>query len=247
MGALTVGQMQWRGLGSAPQHEVKFTSLDLQRVESDGSFSGYASVFNREDLGGDIVAPGAFAESLARRGTSGIKMLFQHDANQPLGVWTRLEEDNRGLYAEGRLMKSVARAREVHALMQAGALDGLSIGFRTVKSRRDRVTGVRRILQADLWEISVVTFPLLPEARIASVKARPFAGAMPTERDLERWLTRDAGLSRSEARAVLCHGICGLKALRDAGQHGSEEAKLAARMRGAAQALRHTATIDQRK
>jgi HK97 family phage prohead protease len=238
MGASTASQVQWRAQGSAPQHEVKFTSLDLKRVEADGSFSGYASVFNREDLGGDIVAPGAFAESLARRGTSGIKLLFQHDANQPLGVWTTLEEDSRGLYAEGRLMRSsVSKAREVHALMQAGALDGLSIGFRTVKSRRDRATGVRRILQADLWEISIVTFPLLPEARIASVKARPFSGAMPTERELERWLTRDAGLSRSEARAVLCHGIRGLKALRDAGSHASEEAKLAARMRSAARTL----------
>jgi hypothetical protein len=239
MGALTAGQVQWRAQGSAPQHEVKFASLDLKRVDSDGSFSGYASVFNREDLGGDVVAPGAFAESLVRRGTSGIKLLFQHDANQPLGVWTTLEEDQRGLYAEGRLMRSsVAKAREVHALMQAGALDGLSIGFRTVKSRRDRATGVRRIQQVDLWEISIVTFPLLPEARIASVKARPFAGGMPTERDMERWLTRDAGLSRSEARAVLSSGFRGLKALRDAGSHANEEARLAARMRSAARTLR---------
>ena len=237
MGALTASQVQWRAQTSAPQHEVKFTSLDLKRVESDGSFSGYASVFNREDLGGDVVAPGAFAESLARRGTSGIKMLFQHDANQPLGVWTTLEEDQRGLYAEGRLMRSVSKAREVHALMQAGALDGLSIGFRTVKSRRDRATGVRRIQQVDLWEISIMTFPLLPEARIASVKARPFAGQLPTEREIERWLTRDAGLSRSEARAVLSSGFRGLKALRDAGSHENEEAKLAARIRDAARRL----------
>lgn len=239
MGALTAGQVQWRAQRSAPRHEVKFTSLDLKRVESDGSFSGYASVFNREDLGGDVVAPGAFAESLAKRGTSGIKLLFQHDANQPLGVWTTLEEDSRGLYAEGRLMRSsVSKAREVHALMQAGALDGLSIGFRTVKSRRDRATGVRRIQQVDLWEISIVTFPLLPEARIASVKARPFAGSTPTERELERWLTRDAGLSRSEARALLGSGFRGLKALRDAGSHGNEEVALAARMRDAARLLR---------
>ena len=237
MGALTAGQVQWRAQGSAPQHEVKFTSLDLKRVESDGSFSGYASVFNREDLGGDVVAPGAFAESLARRGTSGIKMLFQHDANQPLGVWTALEEDSRGLHAEGRLMRSVSKAREVHALMQAGALDGLSIGFRTVKSQRNRATGVRRIQQVDLWEISIVTFPLLPEARIASVKARPFAGETPTEREMERWLTRDAGLSRSEARAVLSSGFRGLKALRDAGSHANEEATLAARIRDAARSL----------
>jgi HK97 family phage prohead protease len=85
-----------------------------------------------------VVAPGAFADSLAKRGVNGIKLLFQHDANQPIGVWTALNEDKRGLYAQGRLMPEVAKAREVQALMRAGALDGRSIGFRTVKGRRDR-------------------------------------------------------------------------------------------------------------
>ncbi len=121
-------------------------------------------------------------------------MLFQHDANQPIGVWNTLKEDARGLYAQGRLMPEVEKAREVRALMRAGALDGLSIGFRTVKGRRDRASGVRRLETIDLWEISVVTFPLLPEARVAAMKGRSFAGT--TMRDFERWLTRDAGLTR---------------------------------------------------
>jgi hypothetical protein len=164
--------------------------------------------------------------------------LFQHDANQPIGVWTSLEENSRGLYAQGRLMREVAKAREVHALMLAGALDGLSIGFRAVKSRRDRASGVRRLEKVDLWEISVVTFPLLPEARVASVKARPFERAAPTEREFERWLTRDAGLTRSEARALMGAGFHGLKALRDAGQGANEEARLASRIRDAARFLR---------
>lgn len=125
---------------SAPAHEVKFTSLDLKAVEVDGSFEGYASLFHREDLSRDIVLPGAFSESLRQRGPAGVKMLFQHDANQPIGVWASLKEDARGLYAQGRLMPEVAKAREVHALMRAGALDGLSIGFRAVKGRRDRAT-----------------------------------------------------------------------------------------------------------
>ena len=223
---------------AAPAHEVKFTSLDLKRVESDGTFEGYASLFNREDLGQDIVAPGAFAESLARRGAAGVKLLFQHDPNQPIGVWTSLEENARGLYAQGRLMREVEKAREVHALMRAGALDGLSIGFRTLKGRRDRATGVRRLEKVDLWEISIVTFPLLPEARVATVKARPFAGGAPTEREFERWLTRDAGLTRSEARALMSAGFNGLKALRDASRGGDEEARLASRLRDAARFLR---------
>lgn len=226
---------------AASTPEVKFTSLDFKRAEADGSFEGYASLFNREDLGRDVVLPGAFRESLAVRGSRGIKLLFQHDANQPIGVWTAIEEDSRGLYAQGRLMRDVAKAREVMALMRAGALDGLSIGFKTVKAQRDRTTGVRRIAKIDLWEISIVTFPLLPEARITSTKTKPFASAPPTEREFERWLTRDAGLTRSEARALMRSGLAGLKAQRDAGRCAtdglSEEARLAELMRRASRAL----------
>lgn len=222
---------------NARAHEVKFMALDLKGVDTDGSFEGYASVFNKEDLAGDVVVPGAFADSLKQRGTGGIKLLFQHDANQPIGVWTTLREDARGLYAAGRLMPEVVKAREVHALMRAGALDGLSIGFRTVKGRRDRASGVRRLEKVDLWEISVVTFPLLPEARIAAVKSSPFAGGVPTEREFERWLTRDAGLKRSEARALMGAGFKGLKALRDAGRDETEETALASRIRAAAAGL----------
>lgn len=212
-------------------HEIAFTPLEMKQVSPDGSFEGYASVFNREDLGGDVVLPGAFRESLQRRGAGAVKLLYQHNAHEPIGVWTSLEEDSRGLYAQGRLMSEVARAREVHALMRAGALDGLSIGFKTVRGRRDRASGLRRLEKVDLWEISVVTFPLLPEARVTAVKMRPFEGRAPTERDFERWLTRDAGLTRREARAVLRDGFRGLKALRDAGPAESEEHRFAQRIR----------------
>lgn len=233
----TAGARQGDVRVGARAHEVKFMPLDLKSVEVNGSFTGYASVFNREDLAGDVVMPGAFADSLKSRGTAGVKLLFQHDPNQPIGVWTSLREDARGLHAEGRLMPEVAKAREVHALMRAGALDGLSIGFKTVRGRRDRASGVRRLEKIDLWEISVVTFPLLPDARIATMKSSPFAGALPTEREFERWLTRDAGLKRSEARALMVAGFKGLKALRDAGRHHTEEARLAERIRTAAASL----------
>ena len=191
-------------------HELKFTALDLKRVDAAGTFAGYASLFNKEDLGHDIVAPGAFRDSLSQRGPTGIKMLFQHNPSEPIGIWDTLKEDARGLYARGRLMSEVARAREVLALMRAGALDGLSIGFRAIKGRRDARTGVRRLEKVDLWEISVVTFPLLPEARVAHVKARAFAQNPPSQREFERWLTQDAGLTRSQARAVIRHGLKGL-------------------------------------
>jgi HK97 family phage prohead protease len=221
-----------------PVHEVKFTALDLKAVDADGAFEGYASLFDKVDLGRDVIAPGAFRDSLAARGPQGVKLLYQHDPGQPIGVWQSLREDSRGLHAVGRLMPEVTRAREVLSLMRAGALDGLSIGFRAVKAKRDARTGIRRLEKVDLWEISVVTFPMLPEARVASVKGGPFAGRVPTEREFERWLTRDAGLTRSQARAVIRSGLKGLQAWRDAGRGGSEEDRLAARIRDAAHLFR---------
>ena len=156
--------------------ETKFARAALSRVDEDGTFAGYASLFGKADLGRDVVMPGAFRASLARRGAAGVKMLFQHDPNQPIGVWSEIREDGAGLFVRGRLTTGVARAREVLSLMRAGALDGLSIGYRTVRARTDRKTGVRTLVEVDLWEISVVTFPMLPEARIAQVKAGDGAG-----------------------------------------------------------------------
>lgn len=152
--------------------ETKRAGLALENVDTDGSFSGYASLFGQLDLGRDIIEPGAFAKSLKTRGPSGIRMLWQHDATEPIGVWTTIREDARGLYVEGRLAKGVVRARDALELMRGGALDGLSIGFRAVRARKDARTGIRRIIEADLWEISIVTFPMLPSARVTSVKRR---------------------------------------------------------------------------
>jgi uncharacterized protein len=150
--------------------EQKHMPLNLKRVTGEGSFSGYASVFGETDLGKDIIEPGAFSRSLHARGAGGIRMLFQHDPAAPLGRWMTIHEDARGLYVEGQLSSGVAKADEVHRLMKTGALDGLSIGFQTVRSRRDARTGIRHIMEADLWEISVVTFPMLPAARVSEVK-----------------------------------------------------------------------------
>jgi HK97 family phage prohead protease len=194
----------------------KFAGLALDELEPDGSFSGYASLFGRVDLGRDVVERGAFAQSLRKRGAAGIRMLFQHDPNQPIGAWTELEEDARGLFVRGRLTKGVARSQEVLNLMRGGALDGLSIGFRAVKAKTDSVTGVRRILEADLWEISVVTFPMMPEARVERVKSFGWKRTLPTTREFERWLTRDAGLTPRDARTVIAKGFASLTAKQDA-------------------------------
>ena len=151
------------------RNETKFAHAALA-VAEDGTFAGYASLFGKADLGRDMVMPGAFAASLSARGAAGVKMLYQHDPNQPIGVWEEIREDGRGLWVKGRLTSGVARAREVLSLMRAGALDGLSIGYRTVRGRTDKKTGIRQLIEVDLWEISVVTFPMLPEARVEAVK-----------------------------------------------------------------------------
>ncbi len=156
--------------------ETKFVAAPPAADEV-GRFEGYASLFGVVDLAKDIVVPGAFQVSLAARGTRGVRMLWQHDPAEPIGAWAAIEEDARGLRVRGRLNLSVARAREIHALMGQGAVDGLSIGYRVERGRRDR-TGVRRLEQVDLWEISVVTFPMQPGARVEAVKAEPVARAI---------------------------------------------------------------------
>ena len=195
---------------SAP--ETEFAGTELTHVDESGTFSGYASVFDAIDLGQELVAPGAFARSLAEKGAAGIRMLFQHNPDEPIGTWLKIVEDGHGLKVDGRINTDVARGREVLSLMRAGGLDGLSIGFRTVRARTDPATGVRHILEADLWEISIVTFPMLPEARIAAVKAAP----LPTVRQFERWLVRDAGLTRRQAKTVITKGYAALDRGRDA-------------------------------
>ena len=137
--------------------------------ETAGVIAGYASLFNRADLAGDIVMPGAFAASLARKGARGVRMLFQHDPAEPVGVWDEIVDDGVGLRVKGRLLAGVPKAREVLALLQAGALDGLSIGFRTQEAQGDRRKGARRLTRVELLEISIVTFPMLPQARVDRV------------------------------------------------------------------------------
>jgi len=133
--------------------------------ERDGALliHGYASLWGVADLNGDVVAKGAFADSILRTGAGGVRMLHQHESRAVVGVWDEIVEDDRGLFVRGRIADWSAEARYAQALSRAGALDGLSIGFRTAKARRD---GRLRVLSGvELWEVSLVTFPMLPGAR----------------------------------------------------------------------------------
>jgi len=122
------------------------------------------------DQARDMMMRGAFAETLSARRIRRVPMLFQHDPSEPVGIWLELREDHRGLFARGRLIPEVARGRELLSPLRAGAIDGLSIGFRTSKARIDLGTRIRRIYAVDLWEISIVTFPMLAGARVRAVK-----------------------------------------------------------------------------
>jgi uncharacterized protein len=151
----------WAGL------ETKFRRFDGELGLEDGAvIAGYASLFGAEDQGGDVVSRGAYAASLARLAEAGqrVKMLWQHDPGRPIGVWDEVREDGRGLWVKGRLLLEVQAGREARALLEAGAIDGLSIGYRTV--RAEKAAAGRVLHQIDLWEVSLVTFPMLPEARV---------------------------------------------------------------------------------
>ncbi|MEJ8560868.1 HK97 family phage prohead protease [Yoonia sp. GPGPB17] len=146
--------------------EHKFCALGTEVIVTDGTIiSGYASLFGKPDQGGDTVEKGAYGTSLAKG--RGVKMLWQHDPAQPIGVWDEVREDPTGLWVKGRLLTDVAKGREAASLIAAKAIDGLSIGYRTVKARKDDKGG-RLLSELELWEVSLVTFPMLPDARVGA-------------------------------------------------------------------------------
>ena len=152
------------------RREMSRLGQPLCACSGSGVFVGYASLFGARDQSGDVVMPGAFAASLKKRGPSDVRMLFQHDAGEPVGSWIDLHETPRGLHVTGRLDRNVQRGRELFSLLESKGLDGLSIGFRTVRARRDKASASRLLTEIDLWEISLVTFPMLVGARVTGVK-----------------------------------------------------------------------------
>ncbi len=150
--------------------ERKFCRIESGVTVTDGTLiEGYASFFGKCDQGGDVVEAGAYAASLAMLAKKGrtVKMLWQHDPTQPIGIWDEVREDSKGLYVKGRLLLDVAKGREAATLIEAGAIDGLSIGYRTKKAHKNG-KGQRLLAELELWEVSLVTFPMLPEARVGA-------------------------------------------------------------------------------
>lgn len=181
--------------------ETKFShGAQPLSLTGEAQIQGYASLFNQADQNGDVVVKGAYAASLARLATQGrsVKMLWQHDPSRPIGVWDEIREDDKGLFVKGRLLDSVQAGREALALVQAGALDGLSIGYKTVRAQKETGPAAkgRRLLEIDLWEVSLVTFPMLGTARIDAVDA-PHSAPDPSVADMIETLREGAKALRN--------------------------------------------------
>lgn len=193
--------------------------FEVKAVDDKGRFSGYGSVFGNVDAYQEIVAPGAFAESLAAWKDSGKlpPVLWQHRSGEPVGPYLDMREDGHGLFVEGQLLvDDVVRAKEARALMKAKAVNGLSIGFVTREDSYDKVTGIRTLKKIDLWEVSIVTFPANPAAQISNVKSA--VEALETLAEAERYLRDAGGFSKSAALAFIAR----VKAL-SAGRSDSDE------------------------
>lgn len=182
-------------------------ALETKAIGDEGEFEGYASVFGNVDQGGDVVEPGAFIESIVQAKKDGrtIPMLWQHDQREPIGVWSDLSEDAKGLFVKGRLLVDFdPLAKRAHGLLKAKALGGMSIGYRYLPGHAEqdeKRPGVTRLKKIDLREVSLVTMPMNMQARVTSVKSILDGGRLPTVREFEEHL-RDAGFSKSLAAAI---------------------------------------------
>lgn len=142
--------------------------------EFEGTFSGYASVFHVKDSYDDVVLPGAFTKTLEE--SKDVKLLWQHDPEQPIGVITNIYEAEKGLKIEGKVLTATSKGKEVYELLKSKSIDGLSIGYEVLDSYEDGDT--RYITEVKLWEVSVVTFPANKMAKVEDVKDASFLQAL---------------------------------------------------------------------
>lgn len=179
---------------------------DTKELGDTGTFRGYGGVFNNIDYDRDIILPGAFKKTLAewRKKKRLPPVLWQHDTREPLGPYTKMEEDSTGLAVEGLLLvDDVRRAKEARALMMHKAIDGLSIGYITRNAKPNRADNTRMITEVELLEVSIVTMPANPKATVLDAKGRELIDVddiskIVSLKEMEEIL-RDAGFSRAAA------------------------------------------------
>ncbi len=189
------------------------TSLKVKSVSESGEFSGYGSVFGEKDRHSDIVVRGAFEHSLKEWGERGgmPALLWQHNMHEPIGIYTKMEENEQGLYVEGRLLiDDDPLAKRAHAHMKAGSISALSIGYMLKDWDYDTDKDAFILKEIDLWEVSLVTFPANDQARINEVKNALLAGDIPDPRTVEKTL-RDVGFSQKQAKVLMAEGYKGLR------------------------------------
>lgn len=187
--------------------------FQIKSINDAGEFTGYGSVFGVKDSYADIVIKGAFEKTLNKwKEKSKLPaLLWQHKMDEPIGIYTKMVEDENGLYLEGKLLiDDDPLAKRAHAHMKAGSLTGLSIGYILNDYEYDKEKSAFILKEIDLWEVSVVTFPANDEARIDNVKSIFESGNVPPPKDIERVL-RDVGLSRTQAKAFMAEGYASLK------------------------------------
>lgn len=185
--------------------DYKHIPFELDEKEaSEGKVVGYASIYNNVDYGGDVVLPGAFEAALSSSARP--KMLWQHDPSQVIGVWEKMTDTAKGLKIEGRIIKGIQKAEEALILMKEKAIDGLSIGYRAKEFEFEKTAKglVRKLKAVDLFEVSVVTFPMNPKALVTDAKQ------LQTPREVEVIL-RNAGVPATFAKLVASHGFEGAK------------------------------------
>jgi uncharacterized protein len=209
--------------------------FEVKEVTASGNFTGYGSVYNVVDQGDDIVASGAFAESIetlmAKKRLP--SMLFGHRAGElPVGAYQSMREDSTGLWLDGNIAIDTQKGGDLHKLMMmkpVPAISGLSVGFITREDSFDRLTGVRTIKKADLFEVSIVNFPMNDLARVQSVKGIELIEDL---KSAEQFL-REVGLSRTEAKAFIAR----LKGLGQSDSDGGEVQQLITALKGRGTAI----------
>ena len=175
-------------------------TMEIKGLSEDGTFEGYASLYDKVDRDGDIMAPGCFDKTLAKlKKPSIVKMFRDHQRSQVIGAWQEIKADAKGLKVKGQLALKVAAGLEAYELMKIDALEALSIGFLPIKSEPVSPNSCgRKFLEVDLLEISVVSIPALPQARITGVK--DFGGGDAFAAEVKRFADKLA--DEAEAAAI---------------------------------------------
>jgi HK97 family phage prohead protease len=205
-------------------------TLDLKAVSDQGIVEGYGSTFGGPpDLGGDIVLPGAFADSLAehkRKGTMPLMFFGHKSSDLTIGSWTDMAEDGKGLWVQGQLDMEDPYGAKIQRKLKNREMRGLSIGYDVKSAEPDpKRNGVRLLKKLDLWEVSVVNLPMNTRAAVDTVKSYTASGELPSLPQFEEFL-REAGFSKSQAAAIAGKGLAPL--LR--GEPGNDQAAFAAKL-----------------